>query len=314
MKKVLILLGPTGVGKTGASILLAGALGTEIISADSMQIYRGMDIGTAKPTVEERRAVRHHMVDIVDPSESFSAGRYVAEVVPVIEGLHRRGRVPVMVGGTGLYIKAVTRGIFSGPSADWDLRDELLSLEEREKGALYAYLEETDPGAAARIERNDIRRILRAMEVFLKSHEKMSVLQERLTRPLPYEFVKIGLARERRELYRIINERVDDMFSRGLVEEVERLLARGPDRTPLQAIGYKEVIPYIEGKITREETVDLIKRNTRRYAKRQLTWFRKEEGIAWVDITGLRDSNSVFNEVRSVLSDLDPEVARRAAV
>ncbi len=304
MKKVLILLGPTGVGKTGASILLAKALDTEIISADSMQIYKNMDVGTAKPSKEDRRIVRHHMIDVVEPSGSFSAGRYMEEIVPIIDRLHKRGRIPLIVGGTGLYIKAVTRGIFSGPSADWDLREELLSIEEKRTGALYAHLKEIDPGAALKIARNDTRRVLRALEVCLKSRERMSLLQETLTRPLPYEFIKIGLTRERKELYRIINERVDAMFRRGLREEVERLLAMGPDRTPLQAIGYKELILHFNGTITRQEAVDLIKRNTRRYAKRQFTWFRKEEGITWTDITGIYEDRPVFEALKTALATL----------
>ncbi|MEJ2695509.1 MAG: tRNA (adenosine(37)-N6)-dimethylallyltransferase MiaA [Candidatus Sulfobium sp.] len=310
MKKVLILLGPTGAGKTGASILLAEALDTEIISADSMQIYRGMDAGTAKPTREERKAIRHHMIDVADPSGSFSAGRYIEEIVPVIDGLHKEGRIPLIVGGTGLYIKAVTRGIFSGPPADWDLREELLSLEENNRGALYSWLREVDPRTAEKIEQNDTRRVLRALEVCLKSRRKMSFLQETLTRPLPYDFIKIGLTRERKELYRIINERVDAMFREGLVAEVERLLALHPDRAPMQAIGYKELFLYLNGTIAKKEAADLIKRNTRRYAKRQFTWFRREEGIEWVDITGIYDSRSVFAKIKSVLEALHPGVLK----
>jgi tRNA dimethylallyltransferase len=308
MKKVLILLGPTGVGKTGASILIAKALGTEIISADSMQIYKNMDVGTAKPSREERRIVRHHMIDIVAPSGSFSAGRYIEEITPIIDRLHKRGRIPLIVGGTGLYIKAITRGIFSGPPADLDLREELLSVEKKRKGTLYAYLEKMDSAAAFKIEQNDIRRVLRALEVFLKSREKMSLLQETLTKPLPCEFIKIGLTRERKELYRIINERVDAMFREGLTEEVERLLALNPDRTPFQAIGYKELLLHLNGTITRQEAVDLIKRNTRRYAKRQFTWFRKEENITWVDITGIYESRSIFEAVKTVVATLYPDV------
>src|SRR5512139_2985802 len=193
MKQVIILLGPTGVGKTGASILLAQALDTEIISADSMQIYRGMDIGTAKPSETERAAVKHHMIDITDPTEPYSAGEYIKTIPTIIEDLHARGKVPLIVGGTGLYIKAVTRGIFSGPSADWDLREELLSAEGTEQGFLYEYLLKVDRSAAARIERNDTRRIVRALEVCLKGKDRISVLQERLTKPLPYDFIKIGL-------------------------------------------------------------------------------------------------------------------------
>jgi tRNA dimethylallyltransferase len=304
MKRVLILLGPTGVGKTGVSLLLARELGTEIISADSMQIYRGMDIGTAKPSPEERAAVVHHMIDIVDPTEAFSTGRYIEAVVPVIEGLHRQGKVPLVAGGTGLYIRAMTRGIFSGPSADWTLREKLLSVEHEEPGSLYSYLLDIDAGAAEKIERNDTRRILRAIEVCMKGRERMSSLQENLTSPLPYEFVKIGLIRERKELYRMIDSRVDAMIRDGLEEEVKRVLDHRPDRTPLQAIGYKELAGYLEGEITKDEAVRLVKRNTRRYAKRQLTWFRKEGDIAWIDVTGVLYAEEIFETVKSRLAEL----------
>jgi tRNA dimethylallyltransferase len=301
MKKVIILLGPTGVGKTGASLLLARKLGTEIIGSDSMQIYRGMDIGTAKPTLGERAEVRHHMIDIVDPSESFSTGQYIEKVVPIIEDLHAKGKIPLIVGGTGLYIKAVTRGIFSGPSADWNLRDSLLEIEEDERGSLYAYLSVIDPEAAAKIEKKDTRRIVRAIEVKMKSGEKISLLQKMCTQPLPYEFIKIGLSRERKELYRMIEERVDRMVASGLREEVVRLLGMNPGRTPLQAIGYKEFALHIKSGITLEEAVALVKRNTRRYAKRQFTWFRKEEGIRWLDITGAHTDGEIFDEIERVL-------------
>lgn len=301
MKQVIILLGPTGVGKTGASILLARALNTEIISADSMQIYRGMDIGTAKPSREERSTVRHHMIDIVDPTGSFSAGQYISEISPIIEDLHAKGKAPLIVGGTGLYIKAVTRGIFGGPSADWDLREELLSAERGEQGSLYKYLLKMDPDAAVRIDSNDTRRIVRALEVCLKSKEKISALQERLTKPLPYDFIKIGLTRERKELYRMIESRIDRMLSEGLIEEVRELIRRKPDRTPLQAIGYKEIASFIDGEISMDEAIRLIRRNTRRYAKRQFSWFKKEEGIRWVDVTGMHEKEKVFGEIMKAL-------------
>jgi tRNA dimethylallyltransferase len=304
MNKVIILLGPTGVGKTGVSILLAKALNTEIISADSMQIYTHMDIGTAKPTPEERAVVKHHMIDIVDPCEAYSTGKYIKAVVPIIEGLHRKGKIPIVAGGTGLYIKAMTRGIFSGPSADWSLREELLSMEKEEKGILYNYLKELDPKAAGKITPNDTRRIIRALEVCLNSNTSMSEMQKRLTRPLLYEFIKIGLLRDRKELYRMIEERVDAMIEKGLVEEVRNLLKMNPDRTPMQAIGYKEITMYINGEITWDEAVRLIKRGTKRYAKRQFTWFRKEEGIHWIDITGTYDGREILLRIHSILNKL----------
>lgn len=302
MNKVIILLGPTGVGKTGISILLAKALNTEIISADSMQIYKHMDIGTAKPSSEERNMIKHHMIDIVEPWESFSVGKYISMVKPIIETLHEKRKIPIIVGGTGLYIKAMTRGLFSGPSADWGLREKLLSLEREEKGFLFNYLKELDPEVAERISPTDTRRIIRALEVCLKSDINLSEMQKKFTKPLPYDFIKIGLKRERKELYKLIENRVDKMIASGLLEEVKNLLTINPDRTPLQAIGYKEMILYLEGKITFQEAVNLIKKATKRFAKRQFTWFKKEEGIHWVDLTKIHDVEESFLRVFKILT------------
>jgi tRNA dimethylallyltransferase len=304
MNKVIVLLGPTGVGKTGVSILLAKQLHTEIISADSMQIYKHMDIGTAKPTPEERIMVRHRMVDIIEPYEPYSTGKYITTVVPVIEELHKQGKIPIVVGGTGLYIKAMTRGIFSGPSADWSLREELHSLEKEEKGFLYNLLKELDPEASNKITPNDMRRIIRSLEVCMKIKGSISEMQKKFTRPLPYEFIKIGLTRDRKELYKLIEERVDRMINYGLVEEVKNILNMNPDKTPLQAIGYKEIALYLNSEITLDEAIRLIKRGTKRFAKRQFTWFRKEEGIRWVDITGIHDIKEIFIRVYDILKNL----------
>jgi tRNA dimethylallyltransferase len=296
--RVILLVGPTCVGKTGAALLLARELGTEIISADSMQIYRGMDIGTEKPTPEQRAAVSHHMIDVAEPSEDYSAGRYIEAVVPVIEGLHGRGRIPIVTGGTGLYIKAMTRGLFKGPSADWALRDELQREDPR---SLYERLSRLDPEAARSIMPTDARRIVRALEVCIASGQRVSAIKAALTSPLPYEFVKVGLMRDRKELYRMINERVEGMMRRGLPEEVGRLLRMNPSRAPMQAIGYKEMAACLRGECSVEEAVRLIKRNTRRYAKRQFTWFAKEEGLHWVDVTGLKEPVEVLERTRPVL-------------
>jgi tRNA dimethylallyltransferase len=295
--RVIIITGPTGVGKTGFSLLMAEALQTEIISADSMQIYRWMDVGTAKPAPEEKARVRHYMIDIVDPSETYSAGRYLRDVSPLIEGFHRRGKLPIVIGGTGLYIKTLTRGLFSAPEADPELRSALLSLEHRIPGRLYQELFKIDPQRACTIEPADKRRIIRALEVSLKAGRPVSELQRECTSPLPYEYIKIGLTRDRKELYRLIEERVEDMFARGLVDEVARLLRMNPSETPLQAIGYKEVFGYLRGELGLDETKLLVKRATKRYAKRQFTWFKKEDAIQWVDITGLFSPEEVFEKV-----------------
>ena len=306
MNKVIILLGPTGVGKTGVSLLLAKKLDTDIISADSMQIYRHMDIGTAKPTPDERAMVKHHMIDIVGPRESYSTGKYIDAVVPISEGLHRKGKIPVVVGGTGLYIRAMTRGIFSGPSADWSLRESLIAREKAENGSLYTYLGELDPEAAGKITPNDTRRIIRALEVSLKSASNISDMQKRFTQPLPYDFIKIGLSRDRKELYSRIEKRVDEMIANGLEEEVKNVLhlIEASFVSPLpsmQAIGYKEIAMYLQGGIPRDEAVRLIKRGSKRYAKRQFTWFGKEESISWVNITGVSDNRVILNRVSDIL-------------
>lgn len=330
MNKVLILLGPTGVGKTGVSLLIAQTLNSEIISADSMQIYRRMDVGTAKLSPAERNITTHHMIDIVDPWEKYSTGKYIATVKPIIDRLLKNGKIPIVVGGTGLYIRAMTRGIFSGPSADWQLREELLARERETEGFLRESLKALDPEALHAIKPNDTRRLIRALEVCVKGGATISEFQRELTRPLPYEFVKIGIIRERRELYRIIEDRVDDMVRRGLIEEVKivkKLIADytrtrdarrampdelnrrvcGTDQEfftlpSMQAIGYKEIIQHLSGEMPLEEAIVLIKRASKRYAKRQLTWFRKEENIHWIDITGLNDPLEIFNRIYPVMA------------
>jgi tRNA dimethylallyltransferase len=294
---VLVILGPTGVGKTGASILLARHLDTEIIGADSMQIYRYMDIGTAKPDIIHRETVVHHMINIIGPSEEFSSGRYIERVVPVINGLHEQKKVPIVVGGTGLYIKAMTRGLFEAPDADWSLREELLEVEKDEPGGLYRRLAVLDPERAQELRITDIRRIVRALEVYIRSGKTMSELHRDLTQPLPYEFIKIGLTRERKELYHMIDGRVDTMIEKGFIDEVRKLLTMDPGRTPLQAIGYKEMIRYLSGEIDLDEAKRLIQRNSRRYAKRQFTWFRKEPDIHWIDVTGMFDEEEIGRHV-----------------
>jgi len=289
-----LLVGPTAVGKTGASILMAGELGTEIISADSMQIYRHMDIGTEKPTPEQLSAVRHHMIDIAEPSEDFSAGRYIEMARHVIDGLHAEGRVPIVVGGTGLYVRAMTRGLFDGPEADWGLRQELLN---EAPGELYRRLAALDPEAAASIEPENTRRVVRALEVCIKSGRPVSELRREGTNPLPYRFIKLALMRDRAELYAMIDERVDRMLARGLLDEVRSVMGMNPARTPMQAIGYKEVAAHLSGEYPLQEAIRLIKRNTRRYSKRQMTWFRAEPDLKWVDVTGIEEAGEVYGRL-----------------
>lgn len=295
---VIIILGPTGVGKTALSILVAKALKTEIISADSMQVYKHMDIGTAKPSPEELKEIKHHLIDILLPDESFSAGLFRENALKIIDKLHSRGKIPVVAGGTGLYIRSLTAGLFEGPVADWPLREKLMEDEKiHGSGHLYKCLTEIDPAAAGKIKPNDLRRTVRALEVSLKEEKKISECRESSTRPSDHDFIKIGLSRERDELYRMIGERVDKMVEDGLPAETRRLLRTGPGRTALQALGYREMIRHINGEIAFEEAVELIKKRTRNYAKRQLTWFRKEPGINWVDITGIMNADKIYEKV-----------------
>jgi tRNA dimethylallyltransferase len=295
---VIIILGPTGVGKTGLSIRLAKALKTEIISADSMQVYRYMDIGTAKPSRRELKEVPHHLINILSPNESFSAGLFRKEALRIIDHLHSKKRIPVIAGGTGLYIKTLTRGLFEGPSADWILREKLLGQEKiKGKGHLHKYLSTIDPQAAKNIDPNDLRRIVRAIEVSFGKDKTISESRRLSTKPGPYAFIKIGLSRDRGELYRLIEERVDMMMVNGLLRETRNLYKMNPHRIPLQALGYKEMGLYLEGLADIDEAVRLLKKRTKAYAKRQITWFKKEADINWVDITGIRDEIMIFKKV-----------------
>ena len=297
-KTVIIVLGPTGVGKTGFSLLLAKALKTEIISADSMLVYRHMDIGTAKPSEDELKAVPHHLIDILEPDEIFSAGLFREKAMEVIDDLHSKSIIPVIVGGTGLYIRSLTKGLFDGPAADWSFREKLLEEESRMgKGHLYRKLSAIDPDAAEKIDPNDIRRTVRSLEILVKEKKEISKCRQLSTEPSNYHFIKIGLSRERKELYRIIEERVDRMMKDSLLEETEKILKLRPNRTALQALGYKEIALYLNGDIDLDEAVRLTKKRTKMFAKRQFTWFKKEPDINWVDITGIMDSDKIFAKV-----------------
>jgi tRNA dimethylallyltransferase len=298
MKEVIIILGPTGVGKTGLSILLAQALKTDIISADSMLVYRHMDIGTAKPTAEELEAVPHHLINILSPSDSFSAGQFKEKATDSIESLLAKDKIPIIVGGTGLYIRSLTQGLFEGPGAD-DVLRKTLQAEAETRGVEYLYkkLKAIDPETSMNIDKNDTRRLVRALEVSLKSKNGISELRKLSTYPLDYDFIKVGLIRDRKELYGMIEERVDRMMEAGLLEEVKRLMTLRPGKTAMQALGYKEIMLSLHGELSLDEAVRLIKKRTKEYAKRQFTWFKKEPDIQWVDITGIRDSREIYTEV-----------------
>ncbi len=285
--KLLCLLGPTAVGKTEIAIQLAQHLNAEIISVDSRQIYRQMNIGTAKPTSEEQQAARHHLIDCVDISQPFSVADYQALVDAAITDIQSRGKQVLLVGGAGLYFRAVVDGLFEGPGADPALRAQL-KQEAAEHGvnALHDRLRACDSESADRIHPNNKVRVIRALEVYELTGTPMSELQQQWhPEKQRYPFIAFCLTMPRALLYHRIEQRVDVMLANGLIDEVESLLAAGYslDTIALQSFGYKELIAYLDGECTYIEAISQLKQNTRRFAKRQLTWFRKDTRIEWID-------------------------------
>jgi tRNA dimethylallyltransferase len=286
-KKILTILGPTASGKTKVSLEIADIIKGEIISADSRQIYRFMDIGTAKPGLEERKKIPHHLIDLVNPDEYFSAADYSTKAREAIKNILGRGKEPIVVGGSGLYLRALFKGIFKGPGRDEKLRSELNQRAERLGiESLYTELEKKDPEAAKKIGPHNLVRIIRALEVYELTGKKISVLQKKGEYPPEeYDFVKIGFELDREHLYQRIDQRVEQMIKAGLVAEVKSLKEKGYDLrfAPLRTFGYKEIFHYLDGNMSLDEAVQNIKLETRHYAKRQITWFKKEEGIFWID-------------------------------
>lgn len=286
--KVIVIIGPTAVGKTKLSIELAKALNGEIISGDSMQIYRNMDIGTAKVTEEEMDGIPHYMIDIKNPEDSFSVAEFQELVRGHIADITKRGKLPIIVGGTGLYIQSVLYDYqFSDEPGDHVYRKQL-EQEAEEYGVEYIHrkLEKVDPISAKRIHPNNVRRVIRALEIFHTTGKTMSDQLEQQENELLYDVALIGLTMDRDLLYSRINLRVDIMMEQGLLAEVERLYEDGVRNCQsIQAIGYKELYEYFEGKTSLEEAVMALKTNSRRYAKRQLTWFRNKMDVNWFDVT-----------------------------
>lgn len=292
------------MGKSRISIKLARELGGEIISADSRKIYKYMDIGTAKPSLEETGGIPHHLLDVVEPDQVYSAGSFQKDAQGIIAQIDKRGKLPILVGGSGLYLKAATEGLFSGPGADQEKRAELKQEVSSRDAFLYEKLKTLDPQAAARIHPHDQVRLIRALEVFEATGKSILFLREeqKETPPL-YRLTLIGLKRPRAELYRRIESRVDAMLTRGLVEEVEGLLRRGyqENLVSMQGLGYKEICAYLKGEYNQEEALRILKRNTRRYAKRQLTWFRRDKRIHWIDV-GEQKETEIIKEIKKTLA------------
>ncbi len=293
--RIVVIAGPTGAGKTAAVVALAQRCGGEVVSADAMAVYRKMDVGTAKPTPEERAAAPHHLVDVADPDEDYDAARFVREAGAVIRSLAAADTPVLIAGGTGLYIKALLHGLFTSTPSNPEVR-ERLRQEAAALGspALHARLLLVDPAAAARLHPNDAFRIVRALEVFETTGRPMSVLQaDHGFAENPYDALVFTLYREREDLYARIDRRVDAMFSMGLVEEVQGLLREGysPALKSMGSLGYRHVCRHLAGEADFKETVEEMKRDTRRFAKRQLTWFRAVPGAAW---TRAEEAESLF--------------------
>jgi tRNA dimethylallyltransferase len=299
--RVILLVGPTGVGKTKMALKVAGLYGGEIVSADSLQVYRGMDIGTAKPTAAERRCIPHHLIDVVDPDQPFNASRYCDLAHRVIGRLHGEGKPIFVVGGTGLYLRALLGGLIAGPGADESLRVILREKMKRlGKSHLYKMLRLRDEKAAAQINPHDGVRIIRALEVLeLTGRSIVDHQRDHCFREKPYEVIKIGLMLDRTVLQERIEKRTDRMIADGFVDEVRRLLAMGYDKSlkPMQSLGYRHVCGFLAGEEDLEGAARLIKRDTYRYAKRQMTWFAAEREISWLvpeDFDGVAERIGLF--------------------
>jgi tRNA dimethylallyltransferase len=282
---LLVVLGPTAVGKSRVAVDLALRFGGEIISGDSIQVYRGFDIGTDKPGPEARRGVPHHLIDIVEPEVQFTAADFVREALAAARGIASRGRLPIVAGGTGLYIKALVDGLFPGPGRDPDVR-AALEAEARDTGLdiLFRRLESVDPEYARKIRGRDRVRIIRALEVYMTTGRPISQhFQDTRSPVMGRTVLRLGLRLEREALCRRIEDRVERMFARGLIDEVRGLLEKGVPESapPFRALGYNHVLRHLRGEIGRDEAISLTKTDTRQYAKRQMTWFRKMAGVVW---------------------------------
>lgn len=283
---LVVVLGPTASGKTALSLALAREFGGEVVNCDSVAMYREFDIGTAKPTVDERAVVPHHLVDFVDPLGNVSAGEYARQARHVIREISARGRLPIVSGGTGLYLRALLDGLFAGPQRSEELRDRLRERSaERGSNYLHRVLRRLDPVASARIHAHDVPKLIRAIEVCLAARRPMTELWQASREPLTgFRILRIGLNPEREALYARINDRAAEMFDEGLIAETEALRAKyGDNARPLSSLGYKQATQFLRGELDRELALRAAQQAHRNYAKRQMTWFRREPEVAWVD-------------------------------
>ena len=288
IKPVVVIVGPTAIGKSRIGIHVARAWGTEILTADSTQVYRGMDIGTDKPTAADHAEVPHRLIDLVDPDQPFNAGEFRRYAVQEIQRLHRNGLLPIIVGGTGLYVRVLLRGLWPSPPVDWTLRKKL-EAEAAARGmeVMFSELHRVDPESANRLHSHDRVKVLRALEVYRQTGLPLSKAHRLHGLPdHPFQALVLGLTMERSALYRRIEDRVEVELAKGLVDETRRLLTEGYERqsVPMKSLGYRQMAGYLEGEYTYDEAVRRLKRDTRHFAKRQITWFRKEPNLVWIEL------------------------------
>lgn len=290
---MVAVVGPTGTGKSELALRIAAEFQGEIVNCDSLQLYRYFDIGTAKLPLEERGGIPHHLLDILDPNETFSAGEYARRARGILGEIASRDRLPVVVGGTGFYLRALLEGLFAGPERDEALRQRLIERERRRPGSLHRMLGRFDPGSLQRIHERDVQKTIRALEVCLAARRPMSQMFAAGREPLEgFRVLKLGLDPPRQDLYRRLDERCKSMFEHGLLEEVRSILAHGfaASAKPFESVGYKQALQLLRGEMTLDEAIESAQRSTRRYAKRQWTWFRKEPGLEWLSGFGAEEA------------------------
>jgi len=308
---MVAVVGPTGTGKSELALRIAEEFHGEVVNCDSLQLYRFFDIGTAKLPVEARRGIPHHLLDVLDPDETFSAGEYARRAREFLGEITSRGALPVVVGGTGFYLRALVDGLFPAPERDVRLRERLLERERRRPGSLHKLLVRFDPGSRQRIHARDVQKTIRALEVCMAARRPMSQMFSSGRDPLEgFRVLKIGLDPPREALYSRLEARCRNMFEHGLVEEVQAILARGfpPSSKPFESHGYKQALQFLQGEMPLEKAIEDAQRNTRRYAKRQWTWFRKEPKLEWVSGFGAEESTqtAAIQRVRDFLKKAPP--------
>ncbi|MGM9590044.1 MAG: tRNA (adenosine(37)-N6)-dimethylallyltransferase MiaA [Faecousia sp.] len=310
MNNIICIAGPTASGKTALAVALAKELGGEVVSCDSMQIYRRMDIGTAKPTPAEMEGIPHHMIDVAEPDEDFSVSRYCEMASPIVDDILSRGKTAIIAGGTGLYMDSLIKGNAFAPFPSTGMREKLeAQADSTGMEAMLELLRSIDPDAAAKLHLSDRKRIIRALEVYYETGETITAHNLK-TQAIPPRYTPLWLGldfEDRAELYRRIDQRVDIMLEQGLVEEISALLASGiPEKcTAMQAIGYKEFVSALDGRCTIEEAADEVRKSSRHYAKRQLTWFRRNKRIHWLTRTTGESTEEIIRRARQIINDFD---------